>query len=76
MNPAFVKIHPAFLRSLLASIETVPPDDMSEDDKDIYRATTRLLVLLTDRTTDATLAELWAQAVEEQHHVNEGAKHE
>ena len=67
MDPMFVKIHPTFLRSLLKSIEVAPPEDMDQDDQDIYRAVSRMLELLTDQTTDATLTELWARAMSEQH---------
>ena len=66
MDPMFIDIHPTFLRSLLASIEVAPPEDMDPDDRDIYRAVSRVLGLLTDQTTDATLGALWARAVSEQ----------
>ena len=66
MDPMFVKIHPTFLRSLLKSIEVAPPEDMDQDDQDMYRAVSRVMGLLTDQTTDATLGALWARAVSEQ----------
>ena len=67
MDQMFVDIHPAFLRSLLSSIEVAPPDDMSVDDKAMYRTVSRLMVLLTDTTTDAHLVALWKQALAESH---------
>ena len=67
MDPTFVIMHPMFIRTLLLSIEVAPDKDMSEDDQDIYRTLSRVLGLLTDQTTDATLEKLWAQAMSEQH---------
>ena len=66
MDLMFEQIHPMFIRTLLLSLDVTPAEDLTEDDKDIYRTLSKGLGLLTKQTTDATLTELWARAVSEQ----------
>ena len=67
MNAAFgIDVHPMFVRSLLSSIDVAPSASMGEEDQDIYRALSRMLILLVEETADEQLVTLWQQAIREQ----------
>ena len=70
MDLMFENLEPALIRSLLASVDVVPPDDMQESDKEVFRVISRMLMALIITPSDETVVALWKRAFADEREVS------